>query len=116
MSGTSSAHMACLPPGARRQARIVQGTRTIYIDNLYEALGVAVELDGRAAHPVAGRFQDMRRDSANAAAGLITLRYGWSDVAGRSCQTATEIAMVFRQRGWIGELSYCGPSCRIAAP
>ena len=60
---------------------------------------------------MAGRFGDMRRGSANAAAGLITLRYGWAEVTGRACQTAAEIALVFRQRGWTGELRRCGAGC-----
>lgn len=100
-------------PAARRQARIVRGTRSIYIDDLYDPYGVAVELDGQAAHPVASRFDDMRRDSANAAAGLITLRYGWADVTGRPCQVANEIAKVLRQRGWPGAPRRCGPGCSI---
>jgi hypothetical protein len=99
-------------PAARRQVRIKRGTRTIYIDNLYEAFGVAVELDGRAAHPVAERFQDMRRDNANAAVGIVTLRYSWADVTARACDTASEVAMVFRLRGWDGVPQRCGPQCR----
>lgn len=87
----------------------------MYIDNLYDALSVAVELDGRAAHPVSERFNDMRRDSANAAAGLATLRYGWADVVGRPCETAYEVAMLFRLRGWTGLPRRCGPACRVAA-
>jgi hypothetical protein len=100
-------------PAARRQAKIVRGPRTIYLDNLYDALGVAVELDGRATHTVEERFHDMHRDNANAAAGIITLRYGWPDVLGRSCETASEIAAVFRRRGWDGAPHRCGPACRV---
>lgn len=40
-----------LPP-ARRQARIVQEQRVRYVDNLYEAALVAVELDGQVAHAI----------------------------------------------------------------
>jgi hypothetical protein len=38
-------------PTAIRQARLTAGSRTRYLDNLYEEAGVAVELDGRVAHP-----------------------------------------------------------------
>jgi hypothetical protein len=44
-------------PAAKRQAKTVRGARSQYIDNLYEAFGVAVELDGRAAHPIEGRWR-----------------------------------------------------------
>jgi hypothetical protein len=101
-------------PTARRQAKFVRGSRTIYLDNLYDAFGVAVELDGRAAHTVEERFRDMNRDNANTAAGIITLRYGWPDVTGRSCETASQIAAVLRQCGWDGLPRRCGPACRVA--
>jgi very-short-patch-repair endonuclease len=103
-------------PAARRQAKIVCGTRTMYLDNLYDAARVAVELDGRAAHPVARRFEDMRRDSANAATGLTTLRYSWADVAGRACQTAAEVATVLQLHGWTGSPRRCGPGCQAVIP
>jgi hypothetical protein len=103
-------------PAARRQARIVRGAKIMYIDNLYEAPGVAVELDGQAAHPVAGRFEDMRRDSVNAAAGIMTLRYGWVEVAKRPCETANQIAAVLHQRGWSGRPKRCAPGCPIVLP
>ena len=102
-------------PTARRQAKFVRGSRTIYLDNLYDAFGVAVELDGRAAHTAEERFRDMNRDNANTAAGITTLRYGWPDVTGRSCETASQIAAVFRQRGWDGLPRRCGPACRVAS-
>ena len=34
----------------------------------YQAYGVVVELDGRVAHPVEGRWRDTRRANASAAA------------------------------------------------
>jgi hypothetical protein len=103
-------------PTARRQARIVQAGRAIYIDNLYEEFGVAVELDGRAAHPTEARFGDMRRDNANAAAGIITMRYGWAEVIGRPCETANELGVVFQRFGWDGAPRRCQPTCRIVIP
>ena len=41
-------------PAARRQVLIIRGTRRQYLDNLYEELGIGVELDGQAYHPRAG--------------------------------------------------------------
>ena len=86
-------------PTARRQARRRHGSRTRYLDNLYEEYGLCVELDGNAAHPAEGRWRDTRRDNANLAQGARTLRYGWPDVTEHRCRTAAEIAKVLRDRG-----------------
>jgi very-short-patch-repair endonuclease len=98
-------------PAARRQAKLTRGTRTVYLDNLYDQQAVAVELDGRAAHPAESRWRDFRRDNAGAAEGILTLRYGYADVTERSCQVAAEVATVLRSRGWTGQLRSCGPGC-----
>src|ERR1700735_4508703 len=103
-------------PVPRRQVKVVRGARSIYLDNHYDALRVAVELDGRAAHTADERFRDMHRDNANTVAGIITLRYGWSDVTVRRCETASQIAAVLRQRGWDGAPHRCGPACRLVFP
>jgi hypothetical protein len=58
---------------------------------LYEQYAVAVELDGRAAHPGDLRWRDIRRDNAAAADGVITLRYGWLDVSQRPCLVAAQV-------------------------
>jgi len=86
--------------------------RVIYRDARYREYGVAVELDGQASHPDEQRWQDKHRDNAAAAAGIITLRYGWADVTERSCETARELASVLASRGWPGRLRRCGPDCR----
>jgi len=103
-------------PQASRQARKRQGGRSAYLDNHYDEFGLAVELDGLAAHPAETRWLDMRRDSAMAAAGITTLRYCWADISTRYCQVAREIAVILRLRGWTGTLRNCGPACRAAAP
>jgi hypothetical protein len=100
-------------PAAKRQVRAVQSGRLVYRDILYEMYTVAVELDGRASHPDAQRFQDRRRDNAAAASGIITLRYGWTDVTDRACETALEVSLVLAGRGWRGTLRRCGPNCRL---
>jgi very-short-patch-repair endonuclease len=52
--------------------------RTYTIDCLWRAEGVAVELDGRAAHARAAAFEEDRaRDAALTASGLRPLRFTW---------------------------------------
>jgi very-short-patch-repair endonuclease len=100
-------------PTGKRQARAVQSGRAIYRDVLYETYAAAVELDGRASHPDEQRLRDRRRDNAAAAHGIVTLRYSWTDVSERACETALEISLVLGGRGWRGTLRRCGPSCRL---
>ncbi len=103
-------------PRPKRQARMRQGARSAYLDILFADFGVAVELDGRAAHPVEARWQDIHRDNYFASAGIITLRYSWADVTERPCHVAAEIAALLRQRGWTGTLHRCGPACGVGTP
>ena len=98
-------------PVARRQAKITLGRARRYLDNLYEDCGVAVELDGHAAHLVHDRWRDVHRDNALTGAGIITLRYSWIDVTQRACEVAAEVGGVLRRRGWAGILHSCGPRC-----
>jgi hypothetical protein len=98
-------------PRAERQALSRVGGLTRYLDNHYHAFGVAVELDGQAAHPAEARWRDIRRDNASAEAGIVTLRYGWADVTNEPCRVAAEVAAVLRQRGWTGYPRPCGPGC-----
>ncbi len=101
-------------PTAIRQARVMLGRRSGYLDNLYAEFGVCVELDGRSAHPDDKRWLDIRRDNAAAVTGTITLRYGWDDVISRPCEVAAQIAAVLTARGWTGSLRPCGPACSAA--
>jgi very-short-patch-repair endonuclease len=101
-------------PKPRRQAKLRQGQRSAYLDNLYEEFGVAVELDGLGAHPAESRWRDIHRDNYFAGSGIVTLRYSWADVIGRPCDVAREIAQVLRQRGWTGTVRSCGPGCEVA--
>ena len=100
-------------PRATRQARARHGRRRAYRDVLYAEHGVAVELDGRAAHPGDLRWNDIRRDNAAAADGIITLRYGWLDVSQQPCLVAAQLAEVLRRRGYAAARA-CGPSCPVA--
>jgi len=98
-------------PTALRQARVVVGGRTRYIDDLYAGYGVCVELDGRQAHPDDRRWLDVRRDNSVAAEGLVTLRYGWAEVTEWPCATAAEVGRALMARRWPGPLRPCGPDC-----
>jgi Transcriptional regulator, AbiEi antitoxin len=99
-----------LPP-ANRQVKIVAGGRTRYLDNLYEQAQLAVELDGRAAHPPEQRWADSHRDNTHAALGILTLRYNLHDCTTGACATAAQIAGLLEMRGMTAPLHPCGPSC-----
>ena len=103
-------------PRAQRQVRVVRSGRTCYLDNLYAAYAVGVELDGLVAHPPGERWRDFRRDNAGVADGITTLRYGWADVTGRPCEVASQVAAVLRQRGWAGAARVCGSTCDARRP
>jgi very-short-patch-repair endonuclease len=100
-------------PVPHRQAPITIRRGRRYLDNLYREFGMAVELDGRAAHTVEERWRDLHRDNASAGLGIITLRYNWADVTERPCDVAAEVATVLQQRGWDGRPHSCGARCRI---
>lgn len=101
-----------LPP-AGRQVRVTLAGRTSYLDDYYEAIGLAIELDGQVAHAIEQRWADMRRDNLHAAAGILTLRYTWTDVTERPCLVASQVAAVMRERGAPVTLRPCGPACLI---
>jgi len=98
-------------PRPLRQARGRRSDVSEYRDMLYEEYMLAVELDGQVAHPGDARWQDIKRDNAAAAAGIITLRFGYRDVAMRPCQVAEDVARVLRLRGWTGSPRRCSPAC-----
>ena len=100
-----------LPSGRRNRSESGPSGTTRYRDVRYEEFNTVVELDGREAHPVDEAFRDLRRDNAVAASGGQTLRYGWRDVAGRSCLAAEQVGRAIRHRGWTGHLRPCGPTC-----
>lgn len=102
-------------PAAQRQAKIVTGNRTRYVDNLYEEAKLAVELDGRAAHPPERRWDDSHRDNEHASVGIMTVRYNWADVNYRACTVAAQVGELLRMRGTAVRLRRCGPSCSAVA-
>lgn len=101
-------------PVAKRQVLIVRGGHRQYLDNLYQDCGLGVELDGQAFHPAEARWQDISRDNALAADGIVILRYGWPDVSDRPCQVAIQVGGAARSRGWPGALRRCGSACPVS--
>ncbi|MFC7625959.1 type IV toxin-antitoxin system AbiEi family antitoxin domain-containing protein [Microlunatus sp. GCM10028923] len=95
-------------PRGRRQVRR-HGRRGKH-DVGYPDYGVLVELDGHRGHTGSGRFRDMQRDNEAIVDGLVTLRYGWSDVIERPCAVATQVAAVLTRRGWPAVPTSC-PTC-----
>jgi very-short-patch-repair endonuclease len=100
-------------PRATRQARVVRDGGSAFLDNLYDDYGLCVELDGREAHPDDRRWLDIRRSNAVAEEGITTVRYSWSDIDRRPCQTAAQVGAALRRRGWTGSIRRCGPACRL---
>ena len=85
-----------------------------YRDRCYPRYGgLVIELDGKRFHPDEQRVRDQQRDNQAAVTGS-TLRYGWSDVSRRACETASQVADALRHRGWAGQLKPCSPGCRAA--
>ena len=100
-------------PRSRHQVRVVIDGKVVYRDAYYEEFQVAVELDGRLAHPDEERWRDHRRDTQASARGIQTVRYGWRDVYGRACQTALLQAQILQRRGWTGTPRPCSEGCPV---
>ena len=81
-------------------------------DVCYPDFGVVVELDGRLGHTELGRFRDMDRDNEASLDGLLTLRFGATDLHGRPCAVAAKVARALHQRGWTGLPTRCR-RCRL---
>jgi hypothetical protein len=101
-------------PRSRHQVRVVIDGKAAYRDAYYEAYGLAVELDGRLAHPDEERWRDTRRDNQASARGVETARYGWRDVYGHPCETALLQARILRRHGWQGTPRPCSEGCPLA--
>lgn len=99
-----------LPTGRRNRYR---GGLRHRSDVGYDDYGVLVELDGRLGHAGEGRFRDFRRDNDFAVRALLTLRYGWHDVAELSCEVAQQVGHVLATRGWDGVPDRCRRCRRV---
>ena len=100
-------------PRSRHQVRVVINGKTVYRDLYYDEYQVAVELDGRLAHPADERWRDSQRDNQAGAQGVLTLRYSWRDIYGHACETAVLQARILRRRGWRGTPRPCSPGCPV---
>ncbi len=94
-------------PRSRHQVRVVIAGQAAYRDAYYDEYQLAVELDGRLAHPDDERWRDSRRDNRAGAQGIQTARYSWRDVYGHPCETALLQARILRRRGWSGTPRPC---------
>jgi hypothetical protein len=86
-------------PEPRRQYRLTDGSRTVYLDIAYPEYRVAVELDGAAHHgsPEA-RERDLRRDTWLAARGWVVLRFSHSRLTAEPRAVRRELAAVLAAR------------------
>jgi Transcriptional regulator, AbiEi antitoxin len=100
-------------PRSRHQVRVVIDGKPAYRDAYYDDYLVAVELDGRLAHPDDERWRDNRRDTKAGARGIQTARYGWRDVYGDACETAVLQAQILQKRGWTGTPRPCSEHCPV---
>jgi predicted transcriptional regulator of viral defense system len=100
-------------PRSRHQVRVVINGKTVYRDAYYDKYRLAVELDGRVAHPDEERWRDSRRDVMAGTQGVQTCRYGWRDVYGDPCGTALLQAQILRERGWRGTPRPCSKGCPV---
>jgi len=100
-----------LPEGTR-QAQFAVGSRRAFRDRFYADYLTVVELDGRATHTIDKRWDDIRRDNATSARGILTLRYGWLDVTQHPCQVAAEVALTLAKRGFTGARP-CSKGCPV---
>jgi very-short-patch-repair endonuclease len=88
--------------------------QTVYRDAYYQEYKLAVELDGRLAHPEEERRRDRHRDNQAGVDGILTIRYDWQDVRGHPCETALLQARILRRRGWRGRPRPCSDDCPLA--
>jgi hypothetical protein len=100
-------------PRSRHQVRMVIDGKIVYRDAYYQEYKLAVELDGRLAHPEEERRRDRHRDNKAGIDDIMTTRYDWQDVRGHPCETALVQARILRRRGWRGRPRPCSKSCPL---
>lgn len=100
-------------PEPVKQARFRKADGTNgYRDRYYPQYGgLVIELDGKRFHSEERRGRDQERDNQAAVSGT-TLRYGWTDVTRKTCETARQEADALCHRGWTGKVKACSPDCR----
>jgi hypothetical protein len=104
-----------LSPAARQVPFAKRDGSRGFRDRYYERYGrLVIELDGKRYHPDESQHRDRARGN-HAAAGGSTLRYDWSDVTRRACETAAQVYAALRERGYPGPLKPCSPACRASS-
>lgn len=79
-------------PDPQTNVKVKTRRRTYTVDCLWPDEGVAVELDGRAAHQRASAFEEDRaRDAALSAIGLRPLRFTWHRVTEEGADVVAEL-------------------------
>lgn len=103
-----------LPEPTDRQAVVHAEGGTEYRDAVHDEHDLTVELDGRLHDTTEARDSDADRDLDDLANGRSTPRLRYRQVFATPCRTASRLAVVFRDRGWIGVPRSCGaPGCRV---
>ncbi len=92
-------------PAVTMQYRTGSGRCTA--DAAIPAYRLLIEFDGRVGHVAEGAFRDRARDNQHALDGWLTLRFGWSDVAGDPCAVAAQIGEMLISLGWPGPFQSC---------
>lgn len=81
------------------QARLPLGSRTVVADMVHRGAKVVVEFDGAQFHDVPATWHaDRARDVDLAAAGYVTMRFGWDDIARRPNWCLTRLLEVVDSR------------------
>jgi very-short-patch-repair endonuclease len=81
------------------QARLAVGSRSVVADMVHRAAKVVVEFDGSQYHDVPSRWRaDRARDVDLAAAGYVTIRFGWDDIVRRPDWCLDRLAKVVASR------------------
>jgi very-short-patch-repair endonuclease len=87
-------------PAPETNVRVKTWRRVYTVDCLWREHGLAVELDGRAAHARTTAFEaDRARDAALNAAGLRTLRFTWQRVTREPESVLAEVIATMRAAG-----------------
>jgi very-short-patch-repair endonuclease len=98
-------------PVPTRQRRHVRPDRSWYLDAVYEAYGLAVELDGRLVHTSPAQWwADMDRDNQLQVDGYLVQRFPGFVILSDPCRVAADLARALVARGWPGPFRRC-PRC-----
>jgi len=86
-------------PKSRGQVPVQLGSRTVYLDRLFDEELVAVELDGAEHHgSEEARERDRRRDAALAALGILVVRYTYRRLVSEPEAVRKELAQILAVR------------------